>query len=99
MTIKTKAPAAPTRHNIDRRTHQIIADSQGSNDDLLTTQQVAAWLGVSIQWVEIGRLRNYGPKYTRLTPRLIRYKRSDVLEWLNARKHSSTAEYSRRVAG
>lgn len=82
------------RHYIDRRADQVIADSTGSGDDLLKTPEVAAWLGVSIQWVEIGRSRGWGPKYTKLSRRMVRYKRSDVLTWLKERTYSNTSEYA-----
>ena len=82
------------RHNIDRRASRILTDVEGDADDLLTTGATAQWLGVSEQWLELGRTRKYGPKFTRLSARMIRYKRSDVLAWLKTRTHSSTAEYA-----
>jgi predicted DNA-binding transcriptional regulator AlpA len=86
--------SAPTKHHLDRRADQISAADVGADDDLLTTRQVADWLGVSTQWVEIGRGKNYGPPFTRLTARSIRYLRGDVLKWLKERTHASTAEYA-----
>jgi predicted DNA-binding transcriptional regulator AlpA len=85
---------SPKSHHIDRRADQIVAGAVGAGDDLLDTRQVADWLGVSIQWVEIGRSKNYGPPFKRLTARTVRYLRADVLKWLKARTHASTAEYA-----
>jgi predicted DNA-binding transcriptional regulator AlpA len=82
------------RHHIDRRAHSIAAADNGDNDELLTTDQVAAWLGLSTQWLEIGRSKHWGPKYKRITPRMVRYMRSDVRKWLESRTHGSTAEYN-----
>lgn len=91
-----KAPTttgAPERHHLDRRADAIIEQSTGADDDLLTTRQVADWCSVSTQFLEIGRVKNYGPKFVRLSPRQIRYRRGDVLTWLKQRTHASTKEY------
>jgi len=90
----TAVQHSPKKHHIDRRVDQIVAVNAGAADDLLDTRQVADWLGVSIQWVEIGRSKNYGPPFKRLTARTFRYLRGDVLKWLKARTHASTAEYA-----
>jgi hypothetical protein len=95
--------AVPQRHHIDRRAHRLIADcsigddKDKSSDDLLTTRQVADWLGVSLQWLEIGRLRKYGPEFVRVGPRIIRYRRGVVIDWLTQRAPASTAEYRARA--
>ena len=82
-------------HHLDRRIHAILDDAEGGDDDLLTTTATAQWLGVTEQWLELGRSKNYGPRFTRLAPRIIRYRRGDVLAWLKSRTHKSTAEYPR----
>ena len=79
-------------HHLDRRAERLLEEeSDGQPDDLLSTAQLAAWLGVSRQWVEVGRSRNYGPPFIRLSPRRVRYRRRDVLDWLNSRtcRHSN----------
>ena len=60
----------------------------------MTSRDLAAFLSVSETWVEIGRLRGYGPKFTRLSPKMIRYRKADVLAWLEQRMHASTKEYA-----
>ncbi len=87
------APAKPMRHHIDRRAAALAA-TDGPDDDLLSTRAVAAWLDVSDQFLEIGRHRGYGPKFTRLSPRCVRYRRGDVRAWLRERTHASTAAYA-----
>jgi predicted DNA-binding transcriptional regulator AlpA len=90
----------PARHHLDKRAPDLCAAAPGSNpDDLLSTKQVAAWLGVSEQWVEIGRYRGYGPRYIRLAPRRVRYRREDVLTFLNSRVHACTSEYTKHTDG
>jgi hypothetical protein len=83
-------------HHIDRRAGRIAAEEKGRDDEVLSTAQVADWLGISPQWLEIGRGKNYGPGFVRVSARVIRYRRADVVKWLEARTHKSTAEYSRR---
>jgi predicted DNA-binding transcriptional regulator AlpA len=82
------------KHHLDRRADRIAAEGEdGNGDDLLSSRQVADWLGVTQEWVELGRSKNYGPRFTRLSPKVIRYRRADVLKWLRARSHASTSEY------
>jgi hypothetical protein len=91
-------PSKPKRHHLDRRVKQIIAVGSGDHDDdLLTTAQVADWFGVSVQWLEIGRVKNYGPKFKRIGPHCVRYGRGDCLKFLKARTYASTAEYGRQT--
>ena len=83
--------ARPIRHHLDRRADRLAEHGQGNLDDLLNTVEVAAWLGVSIQFLEIGRhLRSWGPKFTRVVTGLVRYRRQDVISWLADRAHAST---------
>ena len=85
----------PQNHQLDRRADEIAARRAGEPDDLMSTREVAIWLGVSVQWCEIGRHKGYGPPFRRLGPQAIRYRRGDVLQWLDERLHQSTAEYEK----
>lgn len=62
-----------------------------SPDKLLTTEQVAAWLGIKKGTLEKARSTRIGdyPPYIKVN-RLIRYRRSDVEAWL-ARKTCQSA--------
>ena len=83
------------RHHIDKRAASVLATETDSDDDeLLTGSATADWLGVSEQWLELGRTKKYGPKFVRLSPRMVRYRRGDVRAWLKRRTHQSTAEYT-----
>lgn len=62
-------------------------------NQLLCTKQMARLLSVSPQWLEIGRVKGYGPPYLKLTPRAIRYRLSEVREWLDKRAYQSTSQY------
>jgi predicted DNA-binding transcriptional regulator AlpA len=89
--------AAPRRHHLDKRAADIAQEgaAAGGADDLLSTIELAAWLGISVQFLEIARHKNFGPRFVRLTPRRVRYLRSSVIDWLREREHQGTAEYAR----
>jgi predicted DNA-binding transcriptional regulator AlpA len=82
------------RHHLDRRAAALITQGEGDPNDLLKTKEVAAWLNVSDEFLEIGRSEGYGPKFCRLGPSSVRYLRSDVLRWLAERTYASTCEYA-----
>ena len=55
-------------HHIDARTGQVLAMLQSAaifDDQLISTKQLAALLGVSDQWVEIGRSKGLRAKVGR----------------------------------
>jgi len=81
---------SPTRHHLDWRAGGLAESAKGNaDDDLLTTRQIAEWLGVSTQWCDIGRSKTktggYGPPSIKLSPRCVRYRRGDVVAWLKER--------------
>lgn len=106
------SPAEPRRHLLDRRAAQLLtAEPPGighnrppdtppaAHDDvLLTTQQVASWLLLSVQWCELGRVKGYGPKFVVLGPRCVRYRVGDVRDYLRERVHACTSEYRNSAA-
>ena len=68
-------------------------------DDLLDQRQAAVRLGLpSARTLETWRHRGYGPPFLRLSPRLVRYRSSDIDQWLAARvvgvQHRETPERS-----
>lgn len=56
--------------------------SNGIPFTLLTTEQLAEFLGVSVRTVEDWRFDRKGPSHIRLGPRTVRYRSDEVLEWL-----------------
>lgn len=78
----TKPP--PTRHHLDRRAGQLAA-CDGPGDQLISTKQLADWLGMSVQWCEAARKRGEGPPFARYGAR-IRYRRDAVRAWLMERE-------------
>ncbi len=94
--MNTAKPALKSpKHHLDRRADMIIAQGNTLDgaDDLLTTAQTATWLGVSVQFLEIGRSKgSYGPPHGVLAPRVIRYRRDAVNEWLWERSVARVAD-------
>jgi predicted DNA-binding transcriptional regulator AlpA len=86
--------STPKKFHIDKRADAIAATATGNDDDLLSTEQMSAWFGVSSQWLEIRRHRGDGPPFERLGPRCVRYRRDKVKAWLDQRTHRSTEEYA-----
>ena len=79
-----------TKHHIDAHAREILdrlADDLG-DDSLMTTQETAHWLNVSTQFLEIGRVQNYGPPAAMLAPKVIRYRKNSVLRWLIERERA-----------
>ncbi len=87
--------AVPKKHHVDRRAAQLAAALDDGKDEVLTPVQAAAFLGCSIQFLAIGRVKGYGPRYAKPSPRMVRYFKSWLIEWLRERSHASTAEYRR----
>ena len=87
--------SVPRRLHLDRRAAEIAEKGRHRDPtDLLTTKEMAAWLGVSTQWLEIARGNAYGPPFERIGPRHIRYMVGKTLKWLDERTHRCTAEYA-----
>ena len=62
-------------------------EMNNSNDvpTLMTQKDLAEYLGLSEAWCERARHEGAGPKFIRLGgKRFIRYRASDVAEWINS---------------
>jgi hypothetical protein len=96
---KKRPGQTPGSLHIDKRVDQVLDDpaSDGDDNDMLTTRAVAAWLGVSVAWLEIHRGRNDGIPFHQYSNRMVAYRRRDVLDWLDRRRRRSTADYPRRT--
>ncbi len=65
--------------------HEHSAGTAGSrpDDTLLTTRQVAAQFRINPDTLQRWRSYGGGPKFVKLSARAIRYRRSDVVTFLN----------------
>jgi len=55
------------------------------NEILLTTIQAAQFLNRPARALEAARYRGEGPRYVRLSRSCVRYRKSDLIAWLDAR--------------
>lgn len=51
---------------------------------LLTPAEVSAWTGLSIGALAQLRYKGRGPDFVKLTPKTVRYVRSDVQRWIES---------------
>jgi len=68
-----------------------------SDDDLINEIEAARMLCLSVRTMQMGRLRGTGCPYVKLG-RSVRYRRGDVLAFINARIVTSTTEADARRA-
>jgi predicted DNA-binding transcriptional regulator AlpA len=69
-------------------------------ESLLNQKQAAQVLGISVRTLERHRVAGTGPRWARLG-RLVRYRQSDLIAWVDSNLRSSTSEIvvSRRPTG
>jgi excisionase family DNA binding protein len=60
-------------------------------DPLLTSDELATWLGVPVGTVKAWRTRGGGPPAIRVGPRAIRYRAAAVTAWLEERTEERTS--------
>jgi predicted DNA-binding transcriptional regulator AlpA len=65
-------------------TEQVAHKEEAAADRkrLLTRREVAEEYGLSHRWLEVAACRGEGPPMVRITPRMIRYRVSDVENWI-----------------
>ncbi len=51
---------------------------------LLTRDEVANYFGLSKRWLEIAATRGQGPPIVRISPRMVRYRIADILDWIES---------------
>ena len=59
---------------------------------LLTEVEAAKLLKFSPRFLQARRVRGDGPPFVRISCRAIRYRRSDLLTWVESRIRTSTAD-------
>jgi hypothetical protein len=82
----------PQTHHLDRRAADIAATIADADGDLFRTRTAAEFLGTSERWLINGRHKGYGPPFTKLSPRQVRYRREDLRAWLRERTYRCTAD-------
>lgn len=61
-------------------------------DCLINEQQAATFLGYTVRALQNWRLRGGGPRFVKVSSRSIRYRRRDLIEWVEQRLRSNTSE-------
>ncbi len=67
-------------------------------NDCLSTVDAAALLDISPRTLEGWRLRNTGPKFSRLGPRIVRYVRGDLVAWMEQNSSASLNKDTENIA-
>jgi hypothetical protein len=65
----------------------------------LETEAAAAFLKVSIDWLERKRCEGGGPTYNRLGPKKIVYTRRNLIKFRDSKEFQSTAQYQPAKGG
>jgi hypothetical protein len=99
----TKKPIYPKQQRrsspqLAKRADLLLSDAyaNGEADALLTEREVAGWFRCSVQALHKLRQSGTGPRFQNPGPRMIRYRRSDVLRYLERISFQSTADYPQR---
>ena len=61
----------------------------------LTPKKAASYLGISEAALRLWRSRGEGPRYFRAGEKLVRYRRTDLDSWIEARLSGPTASAGR----
>lgn len=64
----------------------------GYLDQLIPEKEAAKFLGYTPRALQNWRLRGGGPEYIKVSARSIRYRRRDLMAWVEARRRNSTSE-------
>ena len=63
-------------------------------DRLIDEKEAASFLGYTVRALQNWRIRGGGPKFVKVSARSIRYRRRDLINWIEAHTVSHTSEYS-----
>lgn len=69
----------PFQVSVDSPNHSSLS---GDANDLLTRKEIARILKCSKAWLEVAAHRGYGPKFIHLAPKMVRYRRADLWEFI-----------------
>jgi predicted DNA-binding transcriptional regulator AlpA len=61
-------------------------------DRLINENDAAAYLGYSVRALQNWRVRGGGPRFAKISSRSIRYRRRDLIQWIEERLVSHTSE-------
>ena len=67
-------------------------------DRLMNERGAAAYLGYTIRALQNWRLRGGGPVYVKVSARSIRYRRRDLLAWIETKTQANTSQDTNKSA-
>jgi predicted DNA-binding transcriptional regulator AlpA len=73
-------------------------DAVHEPERLLTPIQAADFLSLTPRWLELKRYHGDGPPFVRVSARCIRYRLSDIEDWVSCRIRTSTSDLGQNPA-
>ncbi len=73
-------------------------DAVHEPERLLTPIQAADFLSLTPRWLELKRYQGDGPPFVRVSARCIRYRLSDIEDWVDCRIRTSTSDLGQNPA-
>ena len=73
-------------------------DAVHEPERLLTPIQAADFLSLTPRWLELKRYHGDGPPFVRVSARCIRYRLSDIEDWIACRIRTSTSDLGQHSA-
>ena len=73
-------------------------DAVHEPERLLTPIQAADFLSLTPRWLEMKRYHGDGPLFVRVSARCIRYRLSDIEDWVDCRIRTSTSDLGHNPA-
>jgi hypothetical protein len=73
-------------------------DAVHEPERLLTPIQAADFLSLTPRWLELKRYHGDGPLFVRVSARCIRYRLSDIEDWVDCRIRTSTSDLGQHSA-
>ncbi len=61
---------------------------------LMSEKKAAQFLSVSARFLQARRVRGDGPSFIRISARCVKYRKRDLIAWLDSMKVDSTSEAS-----
>ena len=68
-------------------------------NELLREEDAAEFLGVSVRTLQGWRFKGGGPKFIKMSHRAIRYRRKDLIEWVEGKVRTSTSDFGEVQSG
>ena len=63
-----------------------------SPDYHLNRKEIEAEYGITARWLELATVKGDGPIMTKISRRMVRYRRADIEAWLESKRVENTAQ-------